>query len=79
MVAFLADYLAGDLGSDERSRIEGHLADCAECLAYFRSYRATVWTVRALRADADEPPGHVLDALAQSIGVRRRRSARRGK
>src|SRR4030095_5918587 len=62
MVEFLADYLASDLGSDERSRIEGHLADCAECLAYFRSYRATVWAVRALRTDADERPGHVLDA-----------------
>jgi hypothetical protein len=73
VVAFLADYLARDLGSDERSRLEGHLTGCAECLAYLRSYRATVRSVRNLCGDDDAPLADVPDELLRSIVAARRR------
>jgi anti-sigma factor RsiW len=73
VVAFLADYLAGDLGSDERTMLEGHLADCAECLAYLRSYRATVRSVPDLGASDDELPPGMPEELLRAIVVARRR------
>jgi anti-sigma factor RsiW len=74
VVAFLADYLAGDLGSDDRSMLEGHLADCAECLVYLRSYRATVQSVRDLCGDDDELPAGMPDELLPASVAARWRS-----
>jgi predicted anti-sigma-YlaC factor YlaD len=72
LVELLADYLAGDLGSDERGRIEGHLADCLECLAYFRSYRITVRTVREACQGEDEMLSLLPATLVRAIVAARR-------
>src|SRR5262245_36115474 len=76
LVELLADYLAGDLGSDERGRIEGHLADCVECLAYLRSYRATVRTVREACRREDDMASLLPAALARAIIAARRARGR---
>ena len=80
VVRFLVDYLAGDLATDERTAFEGHLVACAECVAYLRSYRATVRAARAICQDDDELPADVPDGLVRAIvaarplhGGRRRR------
>jgi anti-sigma factor RsiW len=73
MVEFLADYLAGDLGSDERSMFERHLVHCADCLAYLRSYRATVRSVREVCTTGDELPEDVPEALLRAIVAARKR------
>jgi len=72
LVELLADYLAGDLGSGGRGRIEGHLADCVECLAYLLGYRATVRTVRQAYQSEDEMPSLLPAALVRAIIAARR-------
>jgi hypothetical protein len=39
---FLADYFASELGPNERALFEGHLAECANCVAYLQSYAETM-------------------------------------
>jgi len=78
MVAFLGDYLAGDLGSDERGVFESHLVDCADCLTYLRSYRTTVLTVRDVCRAEDEVPPDVPEALVRAIVAARKEPTERG-
>jgi anti-sigma factor RsiW len=78
MVEFLADYLAGDLGGDERSVFESHLVDCADCLTYLRSYRATVRTVRKACQAEDAVPPDVPESLVWAIVAARREPTERG-
>jgi len=77
-VASLADYVAGELGGDERRGLEGHLADCAECLAYLRSYRATVRSSRDLCGDEDERRAGMPDELLRAIVAALGQSSRNG-
>src|SRR5262249_62261503 len=73
---FLADYLAGELGADERAVFQRHLAACPDCTAYLRSYEATVRLARD--AYADEPvPASVPDALVRAILHALTRASRR--
>jgi anti-sigma factor RsiW len=74
LVRLLADYLAGDLATDERTAFEGHLVACAECVAYLRSYRATVRAARAICQDDDDLPVDVPDALVRAIVAARGRT-----
>jgi anti-sigma factor RsiW len=53
---FLADYLADELGPDERLRFEEHLAECPECVAYLRSYAETRQLVKDAFEDGPLPP-----------------------
>jgi anti-sigma factor RsiW len=73
---FLPDYVAGELGADERAIFQRHLADCPDCAAYLRSYEATIRLARD--AYADEPvPASVPDALVRAILHARTRPSRR--
>lgn len=49
----LSDYLDGDLNADERTRLEAHLARCAECAATADQLRAVVSAAGSL---TDSPP-----------------------
>lgn len=40
-VELVTDYLEGDLGPDERTRFEAHLAECPGCTDYLDQIRAT--------------------------------------
>ena len=63
---FLTDYLAGGLGWDERRLFDAHLAACPECVAYLRSYAATVRLAKA--ACRDHPaPAPVPEQLVRAI------------
>jgi anti-sigma factor RsiW len=75
LVGLLADYLAGDLATAERIALEGHLVACPECLAYVRTYRATVLAAREVCRDDDLTPD-VPDALVQAIVAARRTPGR---
>lgn len=46
-VALLIDYLEGLLDSEQRGVLEAHLAGCARCVAFVRSYRETPRILRA--------------------------------
>jgi len=71
---FLADYLAGQLGADERLNFEAHLAECPECVTYLRGYTETIRLARD--AYADDPAG-VPDELVRAVLDARQRSDRR--
>ena len=49
----LTDYLEGALPSEERARLEAHLAICEGCVTYLTQMRQTIATLRKL------PPAHV--------------------
>jgi anti-sigma factor RsiW len=72
---FLADYVAGELGLDERSAFERHLADCADCAAYLRSYAGTIRLAREACTD-DPAPGGVPEALVRAVLAAWERSPR---
>jgi anti-sigma factor RsiW len=53
-IALLPEYVAGALGPVGRLRFAVHLARCAACRAYLRTYRATV-ALAARAADVEMP------------------------
>jgi anti-sigma factor RsiW len=74
LVDFIADYLAGALAADVRSRFEAHLASCPECVTYLRGYEGTVELVRRLGAKDEAVPADVPEDLVQAILAARRRA-----
>jgi anti-sigma factor RsiW len=66
LTAFLADYFDGELGAEERSLFEEHLAGCPECLAYLRSYAETMRLTKDAYAD-DPVPAAIPEPLVQAI------------
>ena len=42
LIEFLADYLSGELPAEERRLFEEHLAECPDCVAYLKTYEATI-------------------------------------
>ena len=75
LTEFLADYFAGELGPDEQSVFEGHLAECPDCAAYLRSYAETVRLARGAYADDPVPTG-VPEGLVRAIFEARKRPHR---
>jgi len=71
---FLADYFAGELGPDERSLFEGHLAECPDCVAYLRSYAETMRLAKDAY-EADPVPAGVPEQLIRAILAARERVA----
>lgn len=74
LAEFLADYLARELGPDERAIFERHLADCPDCAAYLRSYAATVRLAKDAYDDDDPIPADVPEGLVRAIVEARKRS-----
>jgi anti-sigma factor RsiW len=67
-VEFLDDYVAGSLSEDRRAELDGHLAECPPCVAYLKTYRATIQMGRDVLRRTDDPvPEEVPDALVQAI------------
>jgi anti-sigma factor RsiW len=52
--AHLSDYLDGDLGPDERARVEEHVHWCPECRRVLATLRQTVTGLMELRVAAPE-------------------------
>ena len=68
VIAFLADYLAGELPADERAEFEAHLAECPWCVAYIQTYQEAVRMGKAALEATDEPAaGRAPEELIQAI------------
>ena len=70
-VAFIADFLSGDLPSAERQAFERHLHACANCARYLEGYRVTVALEQRAFGDQeapvpDEVPGELVDAILRA-------------
>jgi anti-sigma factor RsiW len=62
--AHMSDYLDGELGPDERARIEEHVHWCPECRRMLQSLRRTVEGLMRLRVPAPETvAADVIDRL----------------
>ena len=77
VVDFLADYLEGTLDLPLRKQFESHVADCAACAAYMRSYRDTIRLARAAARDDEAAvaamPAELVTAIAATVAAARRR------
>lgn len=67
LIEFIMDYVAGELGDDERSDFERHLEHCASCQAYLDSYRKTM--VLAVEGDktADDVPEELVRTILKRV------------
>jgi anti-sigma factor RsiW len=74
LIEFLADYVEGELSSDERARFDAHLAVCPHCVDYLQGYRESVRLGQAAFADASAIPDEVPEELVDAILSARTRS-----
>jgi len=66
-VEFLDEYLDGALMPERAAAFDDHLAACPSCVAYMKTYAATIELAREAFA-ADEPvPGDVPEDLVRAI------------
>lgn len=73
-VAFLMDYLTGELPSDVRARFEEHIAECDDCRHFMDSYQTTIAVSRlACRpapnetAASEVAPAELVAAILRAI------------
>jgi anti-sigma factor RsiW len=68
VVDFLADYLARALPPARQALFEAHLARCARCPEYLRTYADTIKLGKAAFDDLDAPvPDAVPEELVRAI------------
>ncbi len=65
---FIADYLDDVLPSEVKTEFKRHLSVCRNCLAYLRTYEATVRLGLRAFDDPDEPvSSEVPEELVQAV------------
>jgi anti-sigma factor RsiW len=77
LVEFLIDYLSSELPPEQVLEFERHLAICPPCVAYLKTYEATIRLGReALRpTNQAVPPEAVPEELVRAVLAVQRRSA----
>jgi anti-sigma factor RsiW len=74
-VELLLDYLLGGLGAERIAAMNAHLAACPSCVAYLKSYEASIRMGRMALVASDEPvPAEVPEELVQAVLALRRRA-----
>ena len=65
LVELVTDYLEGNLGPDDRARVERHLAACDACTAYVDQMRVTIAVVGRIEVDdlSDAAKAELLHAF----------------
>jgi len=67
-IEFLWQYLSKDLSADERAQFEAHLARCAPCVRYLKSYQETIRAGKGSFTNLDDPvPAEVPEELVYAI------------
>ncbi len=75
VAGFISDYLSGELSPEVRTRFDDHLARCANCRRYLRSYEETVTLGKHAFDEAGAELGlDVPEDLVQAILAARRSS-----
>lgn len=75
-VEFLSDYLSGDLPEPQRDEFDGHLAACVACVAYMKTFDATIELGKAAFRNPDAAvPDDVPEDLVKAILDSRRASS----
>jgi anti-sigma factor RsiW len=55
LVELVTDYLEGALSSEDKERVEVHLATCDGCVAYLQQMRKTIQTIGNLEEHSLSP------------------------
>jgi anti-sigma factor RsiW len=75
LVEFLDDYLSGALSEEDLRAFNAHLAACPSCVAYLKTYQATIQAGRAaLARNEEDPPEDVPEGLIQAILAARKKA-----
>jgi anti-sigma factor RsiW len=76
LIDFLMDYFSGEIAKAARDDFDAHLATCPSCVAYLKSYEATVRMGKAVCDPLDEEvPDDVPEELVQAILSARKKQA----
>jgi anti-sigma factor RsiW len=74
LIAYLTDYVEGNLTADERGLLDQHLALCPDCVAYLKNFEITI---RATKCACQHPhpgeAGPIPEPLVQAILAARQR------
>jgi anti-sigma factor RsiW len=69
VIGFIMEYLEGALAPHERREFEKHLAVCHSCVAYLKTYQATIRLETATRIEDVTVPEELVRAILASRGV----------
>lgn len=69
VIGFIMEYLDGALSPRERSEFERHLAVCHSCVAYLKTYQATIRLETDTRIEDVTVPEELVRAILSSRGV----------
>jgi anti-sigma factor RsiW len=74
LVAFLMDYLDGQLSEPARLCFEEHLGECPDCVAYLATYQEAIRLAKetCTAGDATLPPDVPEDLVRVVLAARRR-------
>lgn len=72
LIAFLLEYIAGELPPERQEEFERHLSVCPQCVQYLKNYKATVAMAKAAENEPQIPMVDVVeDVLAAVMAARR--------
>ena len=76
VIAFLAEYLVGELPPEQHQVFTAHLDACPDCVAYLKGYEETIRLGKAALSEHDRSLwDDIPEELVQAIlAARRRRS-----
>jgi anti-sigma factor RsiW len=63
VIAFLMDYVDGTVETEQRARFDWHLARCQSCVAYLRTYEATIRMEQSCRVSTEDIPDELVQAV----------------
>jgi anti-sigma factor RsiW len=72
--ALLVEYVNDTLAPETRRVFQEHLRDCTDCLAYLRTYRATIRALATVRYE--DMPAALQDRLLSFLHTRQPRAPR---
>jgi len=71
VIAHLGDFVDGELPISQRAAVENHLDGCADCAAFYASYKHVVTSAAGLRDEVEEPlPVDVSNRLRKALNER---------
>lgn len=62
----MSEYIDGELGSDQRTRMERHLGECPECRRLLAGLRRTIAALRRATAVADRVDPRQVAAVVRA-------------
>jgi hypothetical protein len=68
VTALLVEYVNDTLAPETMRALQEHLRDCADCLAYLRTYRATIQALGTVRYE--DMPAALQDRLLNLLHTR---------